>query len=126
MMLRTEDLHWLAGLLEGEGCFSINKGDTARNKNPYEIISLQMCDYDIVNRVCHLFDHDITICNTTRSKTVYRVTLGGAKAIGWMMTLYPLMGERRRSKIRECIMSWKSHRSRIRARGIWRRYGKVA
>jgi hypothetical protein len=32
----------------------------------------------------------------------------GVDAIGWMMTLYSLMGQRRKAKIRECIAYWKT------------------
>jgi hypothetical protein len=36
------------------------------------------------------------------------VTFTGRKAIALMMTLYTLMGERRRAKIEEVIAEWKA------------------
>src|SRR5204863_8589609 len=41
-------------------------------------------------------------------KTSYRLKINGNLAIQWMMTLYCLMGVRRKLKIREHINKWKS------------------
>ena len=125
MKVKTTDLHWLAGVLEGEGSFTVNRGHTIRNQNPTPIISLQMCDYDIVRRVCYLLDQNINIVRATNThRPVYRVSIANARAIGWMFTLYLLMGERRREQIRIVVDAWKSHKARIRARTVWRKYGK--
>jgi hypothetical protein len=49
---------------------------------------------------------------------VFRLAIHGTRAIGWMMTLYAFMGERRRAKILEVIDHWKAAKSAPRsARG---------
>jgi hypothetical protein len=40
-------------------------------------------------------------------KIQYRITLNGKKAIQWMLTLYTLMGQRRKAKIEEVLLKWK-------------------
>lgn len=50
--MENNDLHWLAGLLEGEGSFM--KPSPSSPNCP--IISLQMTDEDIVKRVSLLFN----------------------------------------------------------------------
>ena len=44
----SKDLYWLAGLLEGEGCFSSHR------KSGYPSIVLQSSDKDIVKRAALL------------------------------------------------------------------------
>src|SRR3990167_9550781 len=41
-------------------------------------------------------------------KKMFRWHVSGSKAIGIMMTLYPLMSLRRKSQIRDVIAAWKS------------------
>jgi len=53
--MRQIDIIWLAGLLEGEGCFNVRpeKNDQAR-------VSVEMTDKDIIERVSRLFDSNIS------------------------------------------------------------------
>jgi hypothetical protein len=106
-LISTRDIMWLAGLLEGEGCFRWNV-DTAH-------ISLRMSDRDVVERAHRLLGatQGIVVQEPERKpginskRTMYRVQICGKRAMGWMMTLYPLMGERRRAKIRDVIATWR-------------------
>ena len=41
-------------------------------------------------------------------KQTWQVLLFGSKAASWMMTLYPLMGIRRKEKIAELLTYWKT------------------
>jgi hypothetical protein len=97
------DLGWIAGLLEGEGYFGYHRdGDLA--------IQIAMTDKDVIDRFGAMLD--IGVFPKPRllpsGKTVYRCNLTNqAKAAGLMMTLLPLMGERRRGKIIECLDAWK-------------------
>lgn len=109
-MRTIKELAWLAGLFEGEGCFMAAKtGGHATSKTP--TIAIQMIDKDIIKRVA-----DITKVqprNPWRSKLgnrqlVHHVTVCGTRAISWMMTLYVLLGERRRTKIREILAQWRA------------------
>jgi hypothetical protein len=109
-MISTLDIAWLAGLLEGEGCFTADKRLTIR-------ISVAMTDLDVIERArklmkctCKIQEYSPGACK--RNKTLYRVLLNGTPAAQWAMTLYPFMGVRRQTKIRELIADWKSRYSR--------------
>jgi len=99
-MLKMRDLYWLAGLIEGEGCFGDYDSPT---------IAVTSTDEDIIKRISKLFN-----CNyhhkKTPTKLQYVIKIHSTLAISWMLTLYPLMGERRQSKIKECILKWKSQK----------------
>lgn len=98
-----DDIIWLAGLLEGEGCF------TTFDVTPG--IVLQMTDKDIVERVSKVFGTEIRKTNprTKNCKFTYIIRVYGGKAIGVMFSIYPFMGKRRKARIKEVINKWKSH-----------------
>jgi len=96
-----KDLYWLAGLIEGEGCFSWKH---RRKGNAYPLINLKMNDLDIVQRA-----HKIFGCgciskggnNYGMSKDSHQLQIVGQAAIDWMVCLYPMMGKRRKIRILE-------------------------
>lgn len=97
------DIAWLAGLLEGEGCFSTNRGRQI-------IIQLCMTDKDVMERAASILKQPVYV-NSRKlpsGKALYRLAVHGPHAIGWMMSLYLLMSTRRREKIRECIQLWQA------------------
>jgi hypothetical protein len=102
-MIRPVDVAWVAGLLEGEGCFALLKTNTAK-------INLNMTDRDVVERFAALVGVKVRAVKPEKShyKIQYRAEVTGSKkAIGWMMTILPLMGARRGAKIKEVIAAWK-------------------
>jgi len=103
-MIKREDLYWLAGIIEGEGCFSLN------GKSP--VILVEMTDLDIIERVRALMAPHVILYTITHpgSKNSFKFQLCGTKANGWMMMLYPILGIRRRAKIREILTVWKNTR----------------
>src|SRR5207248_1914669 len=104
-MISTKDIIWLAGLLEGEGCFH-----KQYNSNSL-IIRVVMCDKDIIDRVASLWGAKTYFksrANTGR-KDVYEAHVWGNLATQWMMTLYSLMGIRRKTKILELLKHWKAN-----------------
>jgi hypothetical protein len=109
------DICWLAGLLEGEGCFRID----GRNNIS---IALTMADEDIVRRAASIlrFPRSIgkVIYDHPNYKDQYRIIVQGNFAAQWMMTLYPVMGQRRRAKIKECLDIWRSCRWKIKYRAM--------
>ena len=110
-MITTKEICWLAGLLEGEGSFSIYPNGPNGGISPR--LRLSMGDKDVVERVAHLFKtkvykYDDYRGNTPR-KSMYVTVAGSNLAIQWMMTIYSLMGERRRNKIKEILDIWKSY-----------------
>jgi hypothetical protein len=92
-------LAWLAGLLEGEGTFSVlrESADIA-----YPQIKLEMCDEDTVARAAQLIGApSVTRREAKRegwNRTYVAVITGHAAAM-WMRRLRDLMGDRRRAAI---------------------------
>lgn len=103
----TRELAWLAGLLEGEGSFGLHrKKDQER---AYPIISLGMTDRDVVSQAAGLMGKGLTgpYGGLQGHKPWWNLTIYGAKAVAWMMTLYVLLGERRQARIREVLKYWR-------------------
>lgn len=101
-MPTTAELNWLAGLMEGEGHFG-----TSDKRSPR--VTIEMTDRDVIYRARNLFGATSVYEGRCRSgKPSYRISLTGSRAVGWMMTLYSLMGERRRRRITEMLAMWRS------------------
>jgi hypothetical protein len=95
--LSTAELHWLAGLLEGEGTFM-----TGPPSNPrMPVLAVNMTDQDVMARVGRLFDRKVQLVRprNRRWKTSYQLRVQGAAAVRWMTLLRPLMGTRRQTQI---------------------------
>jgi len=92
-------LAWLAGLLEGEGCF------TAGVASPSARIVLHMADRDVVERAARLLGGEVSLLRpaTEKHKAMWRTEVGSVAAREAMELLLPLMGERRSSRIRELL-----------------------
>jgi hypothetical protein len=105
--MTTLELAWLAGLLEGEGSFGSDSAD-------YPSVQITMTDRDVISRVARAFGSTERGPYKTRTPAgnsgvpVWRAHAYGNRAAGWMMTLYPLMGERRKEKIRIALAAWKT------------------
>jgi hypothetical protein len=78
----SAQLHWLAGLLEGEGSFL--KGPPSAPRHP--VLALQMTDEDVVARVAAMFGRKLGRWQPreTRWKPTFMVRITGAKAVAWM------------------------------------------
>lgn len=95
--LSTEDRIWLAGLLEGEGTFDLQRGKYAR-------IRVGMTDRDVVGRVASLFGSSIRL--TLKGKpvsSIWHAEIQGPRAEAIMRAVLPYMGARRSSKIAEIL-----------------------
>ena len=90
-------------MLEGEGWFGLAKGDSPK-------LSLSMTDKDVVERVRDVFGFgQISNRPLPSGKTAFTWRVNEQhRAVGVMMTLLPLMGERRANKICDIISAWKS------------------
>jgi len=100
--MKVEDLYWLAGILEGEGCFLLSI--SGRRYTP--IISVHMTDEDIINRVSKLWDRKYVFQKRQKEhyKDTYITKLKGKDAIELMKLIYPIMGKRRCEKIDNIII----------------------
>lgn len=101
--ISSEELHWIAGLLEGEGSFLVGPPSAPR----YPVLALQMNDEDVVRRVAKLFARKPTCAQPRKShwRPTWQVRITGAKAVSWMIAVHPLMGERRRGQIDRAVAS---------------------
>jgi hypothetical protein len=99
--IKNNDLCWLAGILEGEGCFSYSCSPG---------IKIGSTDKDIVDRVAKYFNRKSRggYKYKVNKKPVYYTEIWGIAAIEWMKRLYPLMGIRRKQKIKENIIRFKN------------------
>jgi len=103
--IQVKQIYYIAGLIEGEGCFGFYGTPT---------IQLYMSDYEPVRKLRNLMVPNCAIRSRKQisnlfigRKIQYILRFSGIPAIGWMMTLYPLMSPRRQKKIREVIDNWK-------------------
>ncbi len=106
-MIGIKDLYWLSGLIEGEGCFSLKDNHGI----PAIRFSIKMTDKDVVYKahntlkLGYVYGPIITI---HRKDCWDYIIHRQSDVAALMMTLYPLMGERRQKKIRELLAIWKS------------------
>ena len=106
-MLSITELAWLAGILEGEGCFLLTT--KSESNLGYPQINVSMSDKDVMDRVALLLEASIYLKADKRKesyKDQWVAKVNGARAAGWMMTLYSFMGERRKAKIRQVLFEW--------------------
>jgi hypothetical protein len=98
------DLHWLAGLLEGEGTFLAGPPSSPR----CPAIQFWMTDRDVVERAAAMLDSGVMVVAPRRAhwKVAYAVRLRGPRAVVWMRRLRKLMGTRRRAQIDRAIASY--------------------
>jgi hypothetical protein len=111
--MKLADLYWMAGWYEGEGsCWNAKNGSGGGGSI---VISATTTDEDVARKVAQLLGSRtrIHVWRPTEKyaakKTQYRVRLFGAEAAGWLMTLYPLLGERRQGQVKTVLAYWRSH-----------------
>lgn len=109
--MNETDLAWLAGLLEGEGCFVFLRGHRPSGiPNRQWRVQLTMTDRDVVERAAALMD--CRVCGPYAAKTPggetakpqWRTALGRrADVVALITALRPKMGERRQRQIDELL-----------------------
>lgn len=103
--LTIEQLMWLAGLWEGEGCFTCSQASDTRRIQIQAIIA--MCDEDVIKTVKNLLI--LPTVNISRKQPKpewlpsYRLSISGQNSIVLMKMLYPFMHKRRRLRIEELL-----------------------
>jgi hypothetical protein len=91
--IAREDVLWLAGLLEGEGCFDLHR---AR----YPRVRLGMTDRDVVGRAATLFGSRVRLSlKAPPASATWHTEVSGARAEEIMEAVLPFMGARRSAKI---------------------------
>jgi len=105
--LSNLEIGWLAGLFEGEGCFSWDKRPAGLQGVCR--VRLGMTDLDTVQRVVRLvpaFKRIYIRNRTPPHKRVYYITAHGDNAASFMRLLLPHMGDRRTHKIVGVLCQW--------------------
>lgn len=104
------ELAWLAGLLEGEGCFTHSY---RRGINFAPKIQLAMTDEDVVLRAQALMGGRVRSSTREPWKTLYTVIVSGAAAVALMRQLLPHMGERRSDRMLGLMCDWYESRMQV-------------
>jgi hypothetical protein len=109
--IAASDLHWLAGLLEGEGTFIA--GPPSAPRTP--ALAISMVDRDVIERVGQLIECAVNVIPARRSnwRDAYTTRVRGPRAVEWMERLRPLMGERRREQIDRALASYAPDPTRL-------------
>jgi hypothetical protein len=110
MKILLLDIAWLAGILEGEGCFQMRRSGGYLGS---VCIALQMTDLDTVQKAAALFGSKVYGPHGpygVSTQATYQTFCFGSTAASWMMTLYSFMGYRRKAKIKELLAVWKDQR----------------
>lgn len=102
-MANVEEIAWLAGLLEGDGSFQLQKnGPTTRIPR----IVLSMLDFDVVERISKIFGSNITKDKTPKGKTMFKTAIARTLVVEPLLKeLYPHMGLRRKEQINK-MLNW--------------------
>lgn len=87
-----DDLLWLAGLIEGEGCLDLQR-DT------YPRIRVAMTDRDTVERVAHLIGSTVRVTFSRVNQPIWSAEKQGPRAAEIMELILPYMGARRSQQI---------------------------
>lgn len=110
-MTKQSDLYWVAGLLEGEGSFLLATTKQRGHTYFHPRIDLTMTDEDVVARASAVLGGtyrrvryaDILRADGYNRKPCWKCSIYSGNALKWMKRLMPLMGERRRAKIKDLI-----------------------
>ena len=109
MSVSVRDITWLAGFLEGEGFFTLVHGKGL-------LMAADSTDRDVVAHAAKIigmpkiygpYTNGISKNTGIPHKLKYRVQVNGKRAASWMMTLFPLMGTRRREQMKTCLLAWR-------------------
>jgi hypothetical protein len=104
-MIKMNDIHYIAGFLDGEATFVFSSGGSPR-------IQVTSTDLDLIENCKAKMGLDNNLYMVTKyaenHKQAYGFSVNGRDAIMWMMTLYPLLCIRRKEKIKDIIRQWKN------------------
>ena len=102
MSVSAADLGWVAGLLEGKGSFGMNLDRPC--------LLLASSDEDVVQTLASIWRTKIRgpQLRDGSKKKVWVASVHGGEAVGWMQTIYTLVGVRRQRRIRELLDKWKN------------------
>lgn len=103
--MNIRDLYWLVGILEGEGTFYLAQPLKRYPRYFYPRIKVGMTDRDVVARIAAIVDSHVLgpYANKSGNLPIYTCQIGGKRAVRLMRRIEPLMGKRRRARIRQLL-----------------------
>ena len=110
--MTENELYYVAGLLEGEGCFTWQNSNRKGKKRFFGglLIDIKMSDRDIIERYRQISGATAKIqvhkAANVRCRTQYGQRISGYAAANLMRLLLPLMGTRRSKKITSLLDYW--------------------
>ena|SRR5712692_241971 len=106
-MISISAIHWIAGFLEGEGCFRWQANGRGRGGRVH--VSASQVQREPLERLARYLGGNVLIQRPGCAKwqTCYAWNLGRAQAVGLMMTIYRLMSPRRREQILSTLTAWR-------------------
>jgi hypothetical protein len=100
----------MAGLLEGEGSFGLDKRSKKRYKNstspPNPYIQISLTDEDVIQKMVKLVNKNYfsPTRQTVKKKQVYTLYIGEREALLVLLPrLFPYLGKRRQAQVQLCI-----------------------
>jgi hypothetical protein len=114
--MRESDFHWLVGIVEGEGTFTLPRDAPRRSA----ALRVTMTDADVLQRVAGLFGRAMLELGRRedRFKDDYATTIKGAPAVQLMNEMRPFLSPTRQRQIQRVLEAW---RPRRRPQERWRR-----
>lgn len=110
LQLSETDIVWLAGLLEGEGTFLLDRRAATLYEEstspPSPILRVSMTDGDVIARVAKMLNKKpfIATAKTKGNKIEHIVSCQARPPLFYLLPrLLPYMGERRTIEIQKCI-----------------------
>jgi hypothetical protein len=108
-MIPTVELYWIAGFLEGEGCFSVGIRKEGRQRKAIRVSAVQVQKQPL-DRLQKWLGGSIGFVKAShpQHQPKWQWYLGSYNAAGTMMTLYSLMSPKRQFAIRQALDVWKA------------------
>lgn len=107
-MITSKEIGWIAGFLEGEGCFEARRQSNG-GKGLYLRVTAVQVQREPLERLLRYCGGTIRPRGkqhpTWQLSYVWRVN--SLRAVGLMMMVYPIMSPVRQKKITECLGAWK-------------------
>lgn len=114
--MKDIELGWVAGIIEGEGSFSLDN----RQGYNYPIIQVSMSDEDTINRLLEVTNIG-TVCFSHPAsqairgdKPLWKWKVSKQQdTIALMNLIFPLMSQRRQHRITEVLNAWENTPRRV-------------
>lgn len=99
---QVSDIHWLAGFLDGEGCFQFHK-----NRCVIQTVQKDAWPLMKAHRIAGGTFYRVRNDRFGKQRLYFMLSMTGKRAAGVMMTLYSLLSPRRQRKIADCLAQWR-------------------